>query len=351
MQKIVCLKGDGIGGEIMDSMLEVWHALMPVKEHFALQFCDFGGVAIDKYGTPLPDSTLDACLNAKAVMLACIGAPKYQHAQKTPEQGLLELRKSLGLYCNLRPICVSEALKNRAPLRSEILQGSDFVIVRELISGIYFGTPRVLQEDHAIDTCSYRREEIERILRCAFELARSRRKHVVSVDKANVLATSKLWRQVAEELHEEFKDCVLEHQYVDSMAMKILLQPRDYDVIVTENLFGDILSDEASVLLGSLGVCPSVSMGEGGRSLYEPIHGSAPDIAGKGIANPVGMIFCLALMLEFSFGDKVHANRIRNAVESCFANGIFTPDLGGETNTKEFTEAVVDCLKRDGAQS
>ncbi|WP_207941680.1 3-isopropylmalate dehydrogenase [Enterococcus sp. DIV2402] len=344
-KKIVVLAGDGIGPEIMASGVTV---LKKAVEHanitFEFEEHPFGGAGIDAKGEPLPQDTLVACQQADAILLGAIGGPKWEQAEKTPEQGLLALRKALNLFANIRPISVPNALLPLSPIKEHIVKGTDFVVVRELTSGIYFGEPRHLGEEEAFDTNRYQEVEIRRIIRKAFEIAQGRRKHVLSVDKANVLATSKLWRKIAEEVAQEFPDCTLEHQYVDSAAMRIVQNPTAFDVVVTENLFGDILSDEASVLPGTLGVLPSASHSESGVSLYEPIHGSAPDIAGQNIANPVSMILSASLMLRQSFDMNEEADRIEKACFEAMEEGILTKDLGGNTTTTAFTQAILEKL-------
>lgn len=341
-RKIAVLAGDGIGPEIMESTLEVLEKVSQIEKlAFDYQPRSFGGVAIDKTGEPLPAETLETCQSADAILLGSIGGPKWEQLAYTPEKGLLALRKALQLYANIRPIKVMPALAHLSPLKSSIAVGCDFVVVRELTSGIYFGEPRLLQTDHALDTNCYQRQEIEQIIRKAFEVARTRKGRITSIDKANVLATSKLWRQVAEEIALEFPDCTLNHQYVDSAAMKMITSPEAFDVIVTENLFGDILSDEASVLPGSLGLLPSGSYSLQGPSLYEPIHGSAPDIAGKNIANPMSMLLSAAMMLRQSFQAEQAADRIEDSCNQVMAKGILTRDLGGNATTSEFTKAVI----------
>lgn len=338
---IVALAGDGIGPEIMAAGLQVLEVLAP-KIGFAYQVVEkaFGGAAIDQYGHPLPEETLVAAKAADAILLAAIGGPQYDQAPIRPEQGLLALRKELQLFANIRPLRIFPDLVHLSPLKPERIAGVDFLLVRELTGGIYFGEHH-LEADKARDVNAYSRMEIERILRVAFEAAQKRNKRVTSIDKQNVLATSKLWRQVAEEVALAYPDVTLEHQLVDSAAMLMITHPAKFDVIVTENLFGDILSDEASVLSGTLGVMPSASHGEAGPSLYEPIHGSAPDIAGKGVANPISMILSVAMMLRDSFGLEEGARRIERAVEASFQAGMFTKDLGGEASTKEVVEAIV----------
>lgn len=343
-KKIVALAGDGIGPEIMIAGLEVLEAVArKVNFDYEVIAKDFGGAAIESVGHPLPVDTLQAAKEADAILLAAIGAPQYDEARVRPEEGLLALRKELGLFANIRPIRVYDALKHLSPLKEERVTGVDLVVVRELTGGIYFGQHN-FKEDWARDVNDYNREEIERIIRKAFELARTRRKKVTSVDKQNVLATSKLWRQIAEKVGLDYPDVTLEHQLVDSAAMLLVTDPGRFDVLVTENLFGDILSDEASVLPGSLGVMPSASHSEKGPSLYEPIHGSAPDIAGQGIANPISMILSIAMMLRESFGLEDAAARIEQAVQESLEEGIVTADLGGQASTKELTAAIVSKL-------
>ena len=343
-RKIVALAGDGIGPEIMEAGLEV---LASISEKTGFDYeidrRPFGGAGIDVTGHPLPDETLKASREADAILLAAIGSPQYDDVPVRPEQGLLALRKELNLYANIRPVKIFESLKHLSPLKPERITGVDFVVVRELTGGIYFGD-HILEEKKARDINDYSYEEVERIIRKAFEIARNRRKILTSIDKQNVLATSKLWRKVAEEIAKDFPDVTLEHQLVDSAAMLMITNPAKFDVIVTENLFGDILSDESSVLSGTLGVMPSASHSENGPSLYEPIHGSAPDIAGQGIANPISLILSVAMMLRDSFGRYEDAKRIENAVEASLAVGILTRDLGGQASTKEMTEAIIERL-------
>ncbi|MGX7264197.1 3-isopropylmalate dehydrogenase [Enterococcus crotali] len=344
-KRIVALPGDGIGAEIMDSALNILAEIM-VQDNldFDIERFAFGGAGIDKQGDPLPEETLNACEKADAILLGAIGGPKWDNAPKRPEQGLLGLRKALGLFANIRPISVPDAVVHLSPLKEENVRGVDFVVVRELTGGIYFGEKQ-LGETEASDLCTYSKAEIQRIIRKAFEIARTRKKKVTSVDKANVLATSKLWRQTAEEVAKEFPDCILEHQLVDSAAMVMIQKPKAFDVIVTENLFGDILSDEASVIPGSLGMMPSASHSESGPSLYEPIHGSAPDIANQNIANPMSMILSVAMMLRQSFGLENSAQKIEAACDRVMNQGILTTDLGGKATTTDFTEAVLKELR------
>ena len=340
-KKIVALAGDGIGPEIMEAGLEVLASIAEKTGfYFEIDRQPFGGEGIDATGHPLPDETLKAARESDAILLAAIGNPQYDDAPVRPEQGLLALRKELNLYANIRPVKIFESLKHLSPLKPERIAGVDFVVVRELTGGIYFGD-HILEEKKARDINDYSYEEVERIIRKAFEIARSRRKILTSIDKQNVLATSKLWRRVAEDVAQDYPDVILEHQLVDSAAMLMITNPAKFDVIVTENLFGDILSDESSVLSGTLGVMPSASHSENGPSLYEPIHGSAPDIAGLGIANPISMILSIAMMLRDSFGRYEDADRIECAVEATLAAGILTRDIGGQASTKEMTEAII----------
>ena len=343
-KKIVALAGDGIGPEIMEAGLEV---LASIAEKTGFDFeidrRPFGGAGIDATGHPLPDETLKAAREADAILLAAIGSPQYDNAAVRPEQGLLALRKELNLYANIRPVKIFESLNHLSPLKPDRIAGVDFVVVRELTGGIYFGD-HILEEKSARDINDYSYEEVERIIRQAFEIAKGRNKIVTSIDKQNVLATSKLWRKVADEVAKNFPDVTLEHQLVDSAAMLMITNPAKFDVIVTENLFGDILSDESSVLSGTLGVMPSASHSENGPSLYEPIHGSAPDIAGQGIANPISMILSVAMMLRDSFGETAGAEMIEEAVNQTLNQGILTRDLGGQASTAEMTAAIMGNL-------
>ncbi|MBA0287347.1 3-isopropylmalate dehydrogenase [Stenotrophomonas maltophilia] len=346
--EIVVLPGDGIGPEVAAAAVAVLKAVAERFNHtFTFSEHDIGGIAIDRHGEPLPASTLAACQAANAVLLGAVGGPKWSdpNAKVRPEQGLLAIRKALGLYANLRPVRTHEAALHASPIKAELLQGVDFVVVRELTGGIYFGD-KTRDADSASDLCRYTVAEIERVLRSAFRLAQQRRGKVTSVDKANVLETSRLWRDVAARIgREEFPDVALEHQLVDSMAMHLLAKPREYDVIVTENMFGDILTDEASMLAGSLGLLPSASLGEPGAvGIYEPIHGSAPDIAGKGIANPYATIFSAAMLLRHSLGLEAEAAAVEAAVHAVLDDGVFTADLaakGTAVSTAAATDAVL----------
>src|SRR5689334_15595534 len=334
---IAVLPGDGIGPEITAPTLDILSRL----GDFAFAEHPFGGASIDAHGTALTDETLAACREADAVLLAAVGGPQWDttdpHAPR-PEQGLLGLRKALGLYANLRPVRAVEALLDASPLRREVVEGTDMLVVRELTGGIYFGE-KTRTADRASDQCVYTTEEIERIARTAFGAARSK---VTSVDKANVLETSRLWREVVRRVHsEEFPHVELEHALVDSTAMKLITAPRHFDVILTENMFGDILSDEASVMTGSLGLLPSASIGGDGPGLFEPVHGSAPDIAGRGIANPLAMFLSAALMLRHGLGREAEASAVESAVDRALAEGLRTRDLGGTASTAEATQAVL----------
>ncbi|WP_367005775.1 3-isopropylmalate dehydrogenase [Streptococcus sp. ZY19097] len=344
MKKIVTLAGDGIGPEIMAAGLEVLNVVaQKVGFEYETQAKAFGGAGIDASGHPLPADTLEAAKSADAILLAAIGSPQYDNAPVRPEQGLLAIRKELNLFANIRPVRIFDALKHLSPLKPERIEEVNFVVVRELTGGIYFGE-HILNEESARDINDYSADEIRRIMRKAFEIARGRNKKVTSIDKQNVLATSKLWRKVAEKVAKEYPDVTLEHQLVDSAAMIMITNPARFDVVVTENLFGDILSDESSVLPGTLGVMPSASHSEDGPSLYEPIHGSAPDIAGKGIANPISMILSVAMMLRESFGENAGAEMIENAVDKTLAQGVLTRDLGGQADTATMTAAIIKNL-------
>lgn len=340
--KITSLAGDGIGPEIMTAGIQVLQAIAKKYQHtFEIESHPFGGAGIDATGNPIPDSTLKACQNADAILLGAIGGPKWDNAAKRPEDGLLALRKALGLFANIRPIQVPSSISHLSPLKKDIVEGADFIVVRELTGGLYFGEPKHWNEDAAVDSLTYTRPEIERIIEKAFAIAATRNKKVTSVDKANVLASSKLWRQIAKEVASKHPDITLEHLYVDAAAMILIQRPTTFDVIVTENLFGDILSDEASVITGSLGMLPSASHAESGPSLYEPIHGSAPDIAGQNIANPMSMISSVSMMLRQSFGLFMEADVIDKATAATMEAGFLTADLGGTTSTTDFTNEVL----------
>jgi len=336
--RIVTLPGDGIGPEIMASALEVLGRL----GDFDFAERAFGGASIDAHGIALTDEVLEECRGADAVLLAAVGGPKWDSTDPDaprPEQGLLGLRKGMGLYANLRPVRPLPALYDSSPLRRERIEGTDLLVVRELTGGIYFGE-KVRTDDFASDECRYSVAEIERIARTGFAAARSR---VTSVDKANVLETSRLWREVVSRVQsEEFPNIEVEHMLVDNAAMQLVSAPRHFDVILTENMFGDILSDEAAMLTGSIGMLPSASLGEpGAPGLFEPVHGSAPDIAGTGKANPLAMILSAALMLRHGFAREETAASVESAVDRALAGGLRTADLGGTATTAEATEAVI----------
>ena len=345
-KNIVLIPGDGIGTEIIAAAKAVCDVAFE-KANVKVNWIDkkAGGASIDAYGVPLTEDTIEACKAADAVLLGAVGGPKWDNVDPAirPEKAILVLRKELGLFCNLRPVKIYPSLQEYSPLKKELVQDVDFVIVRELTGGIYFGE-HILEDKSARDINDYSYEEVERIVRKAFVIARGRRKRVTSIDKQNVLATSKLWRRVADEVAKDYPDVTLEHQLVDSAAMLMITNPAKFDVVVTENLFGDILSDESSVLSGTLGVMPSASHSAAGPSLYEPIHGSAPDIAGQGIANPISMILSVAMMLRDSFAELEAAEAIEAAVEKTLAQGILTRDLGGQATTTQMTESIINNL-------
>jgi len=345
---IVVLPGDGIGPEIISATLPVLEAVATRFGHtFSFADHDIGGIAIDLHGEPLPAATLEAARKADAILLGAVGGPKWSdpNAKVRPEQGLLAIRKALGLFANLRPVKPHAAALDASPIKSELLQGVDIVVVRELTGGIYFGD-KTRSDTEATDLCRYSVVEIERVVRSAAALARQRRGHLASVDKANVLETSRLWRDVTTRvMRDEFADVTVEHQLVDSMAMHLLSRPRAYDVIVTENMFGDILTDEASMLAGSLGLLASASLGAGKVGIYEPIHGSAPDIAGKGIANPYATILSAALLLRHSLGLEAEAAAVEAAVSAALDARVFTADLaapGQAVDTARAAQAVLE---------
>ncbi|GAB2624132.1 3-isopropylmalate dehydrogenase [Novilysobacter erysipheiresistens] len=349
--EIVVLPGDGVGPEVTRAATRVLAEVGAHHGHtFAIHPHLIGGAAIDACGEPLPADTLAACRRADAVLLGAVGGPQRANLQATvrPEQGLLALRKELGLYANLRPVKPHPAALDASPIKPHLLVGVDLLVVRELTGGIYFGDKQ-RSATAASDLCEYSVAEVERVIRRACKLARARRGKVVSVDKANVLETSRLWREVATRVHaEEFADVQLEHQLVDSMAMHLLARPREFDVIVTENMFGDILTDEAALLAGSLGLLPSASLGDGGVGLYEPIHGSAPDIAGRGIANPYAAILSVAMLLRHSLRLEDEAAAVEQAVSRALDAHVFTADLGGTLGTEAVTDAVLAQLQAEG---
>ena len=345
---ITLLPGDGIGPEVVSEAVRVLDVIGHKFQHsFEYQERLMGGCSIDTYGTSLTEETLADCQSADAVLLGAVGGPKWDDpsAKDRPERGLLRLRKGLGVFANLRPVKVHPALVDASPLKPEKLNGVDILVLRELTGGLYFGQPKMREMrdgcERAVDTLEYYDYEIRRIIQLAFQLARDRKKKVMSVDKANVLESSRLWRQVATQIGKEQRDVSLEHQLVDSAAMKLITSPASMDVVVTENMFGDILTDEASVLAGSMGMLPSASLSEAGLGLYEPIHGSAPDIAGKGIANPIGTILSAALMLRYSLKREEEALSIEKAVDDAITDGARTVDLGGTLTTRQMTDEVI----------
>lgn len=345
--RIVILAGDGIGPEVTHEAVRVLEAIASRFGHdFKFEAHLIGGAAIDATQSPLPASTLSACGSADAVLLGAVGGPKWSDpdARVRPEQGLLALRKGLGLFANLRPVSIHPAMLDASTIKPDVLKGTDIMVVRELTGGIYFGE-KTRSENAASDLCTYTVEEIERVTRVAGTLARGRRKRIVSVDKANVLETSRLWRSTVERvIRSEFPDLTLEHMLVDSAAMHLIRKPSSFDVIVTENMFGDILTDEASMLAGSLGLLPSASLGAGTLGVYEPIHGSAPDIAGKGIANPYGTILSAAMLLRHSLGLQEAAQVIEKAVAEAISAGVRTADIasaGASATTRQAGDAVL----------
>jgi len=347
---IAVLPGDGIGPEVMAEALRVLQAVA-LKNRFQVQLnqADVGGVAIEKFDTPLPASTLQTCRQADAVLLAAIGHPRYDSlpSEKRPEKGLLGLRAELGLYANLRPAKIYPSLINASTLKEEVVRDIDLLIVRELTGGLYFGEPRGLQQEMGFNTMVYRRHEVERIAQTAFEAAARRGKKVTSVDKANVLEVSQFWRKIVLQVAARYPDITLDHYYVDNCAMQLVRNPRQFDVILTENLFGDILSDEASMLTGSLGMLPSASLGTD-SAMYEPVHGSAPDIAGKNIANPIAMIASVAMMLRYSFDRPQEAEGVEAAISRVLEAGYRTRDIAAEgdrvVSTSEMGGLIVEAL-------
>jgi 3-isopropylmalate dehydrogenase len=352
--KIVLLPGDGIGPEVVGEARLLLDVVADRFGHsFAIEEKLLGGCAIEATGSALPDETLAACKQADAILLGAVGGPKWDdpRAPVRPEQGLLGLRRALALYANLRPVRPHPAGFGASPLKPERLEGVDVLVVRELTGGLYFGEPRGRTQlpggVRVVDTLVYTDDEIRRVVRLAFHLARGRRRHVTSVDKANVLESSRLWREVASEVAREFPDVALDHQLVDAAAMRLVQGARSFDVIVTENLFGDILTDEAAVLAGSLGLLPSASLGAGTLGLYEPIHGSAPDIAGRGIANPIGTLLSTAMLLRHSLGLHREADSVERAVDRTLSAGLATADLGGGLSTHALGEAIRARLSHD----
>jgi 3-isopropylmalate dehydrogenase len=363
--KILVLPGDGIGGEVTREAVRVLeHVATAFGHQLALAEGLLGGVAIHKTGSPLPQQTVELAQEADATLLGAVGLPEFDNAppDQRPERGLLGIRKALGVFANLRPVRAYRALLDSSPLKNALVEGTDMIIVRELTGGIYYGAPRGVSgegaETRAVNTMTYTRAEIERVSRMAFNLARGRRRKVTSVDKSNVLENSQLWRKVVTDVAAEFADVELEHILVDNCAMQLILNPRRFDVLLTENMFGDILSDEGAVLAGSIGMLPSASIGERKPSgawvgLYEPVHGSAPDIAGQNKANPLGAIGSVAAMLEYSFGLKREADAVNRAIEQVLESGAVTADLkpkGAPATTEQVGKAVCDAIEIKGAR-
>ncbi len=343
---ITVLPGDGIGPEVAAAGVSALNTIGDVYGH-TFNFVEkrIGGIAIDTDNNPYPEDTDKACLAADAVLLGAVGGPKWDLGKQRPEQGLLAVRKSMGLFANLRPMSVTASQVHRSPLKAEVVQGADMLIVRELTGGLYFGK-QTRTDTMAIDECVYTVGEIERVCRVAFEAARKRRNKVTSVDKANVIETSRLWRETVMKLHKaEFSDVELEHNLVDSMAMHLVTRPTSFDVVVTENMFGDILSDLASVLPGSIGLLGSASLGATGKGLYEPIHGSAPDIAGKDLANPIGTLKSVAMMLRFSLNLMKEADALEAAIDVVVEAGTLTRDLGGSASGSQVSQAINEQIR------
>ncbi|MFA9424288.1 MAG: 3-isopropylmalate dehydrogenase [Sedimentibacter sp.] len=351
--KIAVIKGDGIGPEIVDEAIKILNKIGEKYNHkFEYTEVYAGGSAIDKTGVPLPEETLEVCRKSDAILFGAVGGPKWdnQPNELRPEKGLLSLRKSLNLYTNIRPAIMFDELKDTCPLRPDIVEGGlDIVIMRELTGGIYFGK-KFTEGDYACDSMEYSKYEIERIAEQAFKIAKTRNKRVTSVDKSNVLETSRLWRRTVEEVAKKYPEIQLSHMYVDNAAMQLVTNPKQFDVIVTENMFGDILSDEASMITGSIGMLPSASIGDDNFGMYEPVHGSAPDITGKSIANPIATILSVAMMLKYSFGLIEESKAIEIAVKKALKDGYRTTDIAkkGEltVNTQEMGAIIADNIKR-----
>lgn len=342
--KITTLPGDGIGPEVMDVALAV---LDLVGSEYGLNFEIkselAGGASLDQFNEPITESALQSCLESDAVLLGAVGGPKWDNLpqEKKPERGLLKLREVLGLYSNLRPAKIFAPLADASSLKKDVIVGSDVMVVRELTGGIYFGEPRGYDEHEGFNTLRYKKYEVERIAKVAFELARKRNGHVTSVDKANVLDSSQFWRNVVHQVHQDYQDIPLSDMYVDNAAMQLVRDPKQFDVIVTQNLFGDILSDITAMITGSLGMLPSASIGEK-HAMYEPVHGSAPEIAGQNKANPIAMICSVAMMLEITLNQPEAAHRLNNAIESVLENGIRTIDIASSDSTIVTTDGMRD---------
>jgi 3-isopropylmalate dehydrogenase len=355
-KQIVVIPGDGVGPEVMKATLLVLDVVAS-KYNYQFHFTNAlaGGIAIDEVGVPLPDETLAAAKQADAILFGAVGGPKWDNhpSHLRPEQALLGLRKELGLFSNLRPIILFPGLEESSTLKAEVINGVDFVVVRELTGGIYFGEKKRETDKSGYETASdlliYHEHEIERIVRLAFQMAQSRRKQLTSVDKANILESSRLWREVVERVKADYPDVIVEHMLVDNCAMQLVQRPTYFDVVVTENMFGDILSDEAAILTGSIGMLPSASLGEGTLGFYEPVHGSAPDIAGTGVANPTAMILSMALMLRYSFQDEQAAVAVEQAVRAVLSAGYRTQDTKTSSEvtltTQQFAEKVASFIE------
>ena len=352
---IAVLAGDGIGPEVTQQAIKALTAVAVECNHqFYFKPADVGAIAIDKTGDPLPNQTLELCKNTDAILFGSIGHPKYDNDPKAkvrPEQGLLALRKSLGLYANIRPVKAYETLLDKSPLKKEIISGTDILMFRELTGGIYFGQKELSSDGNtASDLCVYHSDEIERITHLAFKAAMNRGKKVTLVDKANVLESSRLWRRVVQEIATEYPEVKLEVLFVDNAAMQIILNPSDFDVLLTENMFGDILSDEAAMLTGSIGMLPSASLGADGPGLFEPVHGSAPDIAGQDKANPMAMVLSAAMMLRIGLKEDAAATELERSVDQVLASGFRTGDLMAEGCTPVGCEAMgAELIKALGA--
>lgn len=347
-KNIAVLSGDGIGPEVINQSLRVLDAIGEKYDHrFIYHKCLIGGISIEKTGIPLTKETLDTCLGCDSILLGAIGDPKYDNNLKNrPEQGLLKLRKKLGLYCNIRPIKVYKSLLDKSPIRKSYIKDVDFIIYRELTNGIYFGKKRISKSGkRAYDICSYNQKDISRIAIYAFKAALKRKKKITLVDKANVLATSKLWRETLKEINRKYKEVQIDYLFIDNASMQVIINPKQFDILLTENMFGDILSDEASAIVGSLGLIPSSSIGEK-TPMYEPIHGSYPKAAGKNIANPLGAILSVSMMLK-DFGMKKESLLINKLVKNSLKNGIYTKDINykNPSSTKEVGDFLINSIK------
>lgn len=365
--KIAVLPGDGIGPEVTAQGIKVLNAVGAIFKHsFETSFGNIGGNSIDDFDTPLPEETVNICEKSDAILFGAVGGPKWDNldAKNRPEDGILSLRKRMDLFANLRPVKLFPELKNSSPLKSEFLNGVDMVVVRELTSGLYFGKPKrrwtTSKGRRGVDTMKYTEEEIERILRVGFQTAQNRRKLLTSVDKANVLESSRLWREIAKEMSSKYPDVHLEHIYVDNMSMQMIKNPSHFDVIVAENTFGDIISDEAGVLSGSLGMLPSASLTNSGTKnavfgLYEPVHGSAPDIAGQDIANPIAMILSTTMMLRHSLNLNKEAKAVEKSVATVLGDGYRTSDIANKgeqvSSTIQMGDAITECIYRNGSNT